>query len=270
MKKYWTAAALLMLLAVVPAALSACAAPAASAEAPTKETTTDATTEATETAPSALDAILSAGTTQAFTEDAVPDEDIETILRAGLSAESAINQQPWFFVAVTDKDVLAELSASSGMPRGNMPMPGGERPAMPEGKDMPIPPDGKDFPAMPEGGSMPSMPQGGAKASVGDAPLAIVVYKDENSSSPNPDFDCGLAVQNMYLAAASLGYGAKLVSSPTMTLNGENHDQICEQLGVDPSYTAVAVLLVGTPDESVDGVTGASTRASLEEKTSLR
>lgn len=261
MKKFWTAAALLMLLAAIPAALSACAAPAASAEAPTKETTADATTAATETVPTALDAIFSAGTTQAFTQDAVPKENIETILRAGLSAESAINQQPWFFVAVTDKEVLAELSASSGMPRGNMPAPNGERPAMPEGKD---------FPAMPEGGSMPAMPAGGAKASLGDAPLAIVVYKDEGSASPDPDFDCGLAVQNMYLAATSLGYGAKIVSSPTMTLNGENHDAICEQLGVEASYTAVAVLLVGTPDESVDGVTGASTRAGLEEKTAMR
>ena len=88
-------------------------------------------------------------------------------------------------------------------------------------------------------------------------------------SSPDPDFDCGLAVQNMYIAAASLGYGVKVISSPAMSLNGPNHDQICEKLGVKPSMTAVAVVLVGKPDSSVDSVSGATSRAGLEEKTSI-
>ena len=107
----------------------------------------------------------------------------------------------------------------------------------------------------------------GGKAGLGDSPLAIVVYMDESTESPNPSFDCGLAVQNMYLAANFLGYGAKIVSSPTRTLNGKDHDKICETLGVDKSLTALAVLLVGKTD-TADAVTGASTRADLDEKTS--
>ena len=139
-----------------------------------------------------------------------------------------------------------------------------------------LPQDGA-APSFP-GGSRPEAPQGGtpattsggsAKASLGDSPLAIVVYMDKSTSSPDPDFDCGLAVQNMYIAAASLGYGVKIISSPTMSLNGSNHDQICEKLGVKPSMTAVAVVLVGKPDSSVDSVSGATSRAGLEEKTSI-
>ncbi len=42
----------------------------------------------------AVDAILAAGTTQAFTQEAVSEADLDLILRAGLSATSAINQQP--------------------------------------------------------------------------------------------------------------------------------------------------------------------------------
>ena len=76
-----------------------------------------------------VDTILTAGTTQAFTDEDVPEEDIETILRAGLASESAINQQPWFFVAVTDKAVMEELAASGGMP----PM-GGAMPPAPNGQ----------------------------------------------------------------------------------------------------------------------------------------
>ncbi len=224
----------------------------------------------TSAAPSAfaettVDTILTAGTTQAFTDEAVPDEDVQTILRAGLASESAINQQPWFFVAVTDKAVMEELSSFGGMPpmggamppaandqAPNGPAPAGAAPSGDGPKDMPAP-----------------MMTGGAKAALGDSPLAILIYMDESSKSPNPSFDCGLAVQNMYIAAVSLGYGAKVISSPTMTLNGENHDQICEQLGVDSSMTAAAVLLIGKRDETVDSVTGATTRADLDSKVSI-
>ena len=124
------------------------------------------------------------------------------------------------------------------------------------------------MPAFSQGGA-PAPMGGGAKAALGDSPLAILIYMNENTSSPNPAFDCGLAAQNMYIAAVSLGYGAKIISSPTMTLNGADHDQICEKLGIDTSLTAVAVLLVGKPDSSVDGVTGATTRSGLEEKASI-
>ena len=86
---------------------------------------------------------------------------------------------------------------------------------------------------------------------------------------PGASFDCGLATQNMVIAASSLGYGVKIVSSPTRTLNGENHDALCEKLGVDPSMQAVAVLLIGKVDESADTTSGATTREAFETKTSI-
>ena len=54
-----------------------------------------------------------------------------------------------------------------------------------------------------------------------------------------------------------------------MSLNGTNHDALCEKLGVDPSMQAVAVLLIGKADESADATSGATTRESLETKTSI-
>jgi len=40
----------------------------------------------------------------------VSDADIETILRAAMCAPSAMNRQPWEFVVVRDKALLAELA----------------------------------------------------------------------------------------------------------------------------------------------------------------
>jgi len=218
-------------------------------------------------ADSALDTILKTGTTQSFTTDPVPEDDIQSILRAGVSTASAINQQPWYFVAITNQDLMKEIGGSGMGFGGARPdsAPAGGTP--PEGASMPegiTPPSGAGAP--PEGFSGSSGASAGAKASLGDSPLAIIVYKDTASKSPSPDYDCGLATQNMAIAAASLGYGVKIVSSPTMSLNGQNHDEICEKLGVDKSLQAVAVLLIGIPDESEDAVSSASVREDLDAK----
>ena len=216
-------------------------------------------------AESAVDTILATGTTQSFAEDAVPDEDIQIILQAGISATSAINQQPWFFVAITDRELMKEIGGS-GMSFGGRPEGAGTPP-----DGMSTPPEGMSPPAGDgaEGGDRPAMPAGGiggAKASLGDSPLAVIVYMNPNSKSPSPEYDCGLATQNMVIAASALGYGVKIVSSPTMSLNGERHDEICARLGIDTSLKAVAVLLIGKPAESVDATSSASVREAPDSK----
>lgn len=199
-----------------------------------------------------VDTIMRVGTTQAFTDEAVSMDDLNTIMQAGLSAASAINQQPWFFVAITNQELMREISGS-GMgfapPAGMAEKPEGT----PQGS-------GAQLPAGP--GSA-----GGAKAGLGDSPAAIIIYRDDASKSPNADFDCGLAAQNMVIAAASLGYSVKIVSSPTMALNGENHDSFCEKLGVDPAMQAVAVLLIGRADDGIDAASSATAREPLDVKT---
>lgn len=209
--------------------------------------------------------IVDSRTTQAFTSDEIPEEDLNAILEAGLSATSAINQQPWFFAVVMNQEVIDAIKGAAGGFGGGAPAGGKPEGGKPEGgKPEGSKPEGA-MPAAPKGG----MPSGGAKAGLGDSPVAVIVYKDGATASPNADFDCGLACENMFIAARALGYGAKIVSSPTMQLNGDDHDALCEKLGVDASYTAVAVLLIGTEDAAVDSATGASVRSGIEEKVSI-
>ena len=211
-------------------------------------------------ADTAIDTIMNVGTTQAFTDETVSSEDLETIARAGLAAASAINQQPWHFVIVTNQDVMKEI-AGSGMRFAP--------PANASQENAPKPMDEADGQA-----EMPKMPpapagNGAPKAGLGDTPAAIIIYKNGNTASPDASFDCGLAAQNMYIAAASLGYGVKIVSSPTMALNGNNHDALCEKLGVDTSMQAVAVLLIGHKADSSDSVSSATLRESYDAKVSV-
>ena len=211
--------------------------------------------------------MIQARTTQAFSAEAVSDADLTLILQAGLAATSAINQQPWFFAVVTDQEVMAQLNGGmGGAPAGMTPPAGtddGASSGAPADGSSGAPADGSS--GAPAGG-MPAS-TGAAKAGMGDSPVAIVIYMNEATASPNASFDCGLACQNMVVAANALGYGTKIISSPTMTLNGTQHDALCELLGVDKAYTAVAVLLLGKAD--VDAATSASVRETIETKVSF-
>ena len=83
---------------------------------------------------------------------------------------------------------------------------------------------------------------------------------------PADSFDCGLATEAMSVAALSLGYGTKIVSSPSIALNGEKKADFDKLLEIPEGYSNVAVLLIGCNDESVDATASASTRNTLEEK----
>ncbi len=215
---------------------------------------------------SAAELIQDIPTTQYFTDEAVSDEDTEKILWAGVNAPSAMNGQKWHFTAVTDKDVLQEISdsMSMGMPGGTPPkdmkMPEGTPPKdmkMPEGTPPEMPTDDEKVPAPPTMGKT-------VKAGLTDAPLAIII-----SCSDGSNFDAGLACQNMSAEAQLLGYGSKIISSTTIALNGERKAEFDEMLSIPDGYSAVAVLLVGKEDtsidETMDGYTSATPRNPFDE-----
>ncbi len=56
-----------------------------------------------------LNVIYSRRSVRTFTGEKVNKDDLLTMLRAGMSAPSAVNVQPWAFVVVTDRGTLDEL-----------------------------------------------------------------------------------------------------------------------------------------------------------------
>ena len=62
----------------------------------------------------AIKNIMSRTSIRKYTDQPVSKTDIETLLRAGMAAPTAVNRQPWHFVAVTDKAKLKELSGGRG------------------------------------------------------------------------------------------------------------------------------------------------------------
>ncbi len=59
-----------------------------------------------------LDVIAARRSVRAFTGGAVSRDDLTAILKAGMAAPSAVNVQPWAFVAVTKRETLDALCAT--------------------------------------------------------------------------------------------------------------------------------------------------------------
>jgi len=57
-----------------------------------------------------LDNIAARTSVRAYTSEPVPDEMVETLLRAAMAAPTAMNRQPWEFVVVNDRAVLDTLA----------------------------------------------------------------------------------------------------------------------------------------------------------------
>src|SRR5512138_3275037 len=60
-----------------------------------------------------IEALLGRRSIRAWRDEPVDDEAVELLLRAAMAAPSAGNQQPWRFLVVRDRDVLARLAAAS-------------------------------------------------------------------------------------------------------------------------------------------------------------
>lgn len=57
----------------------------------------------------AISNIMTRTSIRAYTDEALTKEQIDTLLRAGMAAPSALNKQPWEFVVIDDKETLKAL-----------------------------------------------------------------------------------------------------------------------------------------------------------------
>lgn len=73
----------------------------------------DAATAGNTGSKAVINNIMTRTSVRAYTTDTISKEQIDTLLRAGMAAPSAVNKQPWHFVAVTDKGLLEALGNAS-------------------------------------------------------------------------------------------------------------------------------------------------------------
>ena len=57
-----------------------------------------------------MEAIYSRRAVREFTAEAVDEKMLRQLIDAAIQAPSAVNEQPWFFSVVLDKELLARIS----------------------------------------------------------------------------------------------------------------------------------------------------------------
>lgn len=117
-----------------------------------------------------MQSILARRSYKVFDPKPIDDEALETIVTAGLYAPTGMNRQPWHFTVIRSKEMLERIGAAR--------------------KSMPLPPGIPPHVVKAMGDPMRSAPV-----------LILVSAKDEGTAAQ----DCCLAMENMFIAAASLG-----------------------------------------------------------------
>ena len=156
------------------------------------------------------DAIMARRSIRNFTDEQVLREDVEKVIEAGLLAPSAMNLQPWYFLALTDIDdvnwLLAGLRKYRETQRARL---SGRFPNHPDTVEETL-------------GFLSDL--GGARTLI----LAFLLKQDYGTSHQACLQSVGAAMENMALAATDLGIATCWVEE-VMRLDAEIH----ERFGLD-------------------------------------
>lgn len=193
------------------------------------------TTESMKSPTQTIKLLTETRTTQYFTDQYVTIDDMRSILDAGHCASSGRNKQNWYFGAIINPEIIKQIGSTMSTRKA------------PHAKEQ-VSTDTKKI----------------AKAQFSDAPAIIAL------ASNSSNFSLGLACQNMVVAAAALGYGTKIVMTGTDQLNETANREL---LNIPDNMKVCVIIYVGVEDTSVcdgiDGVTGASSRQSLEKVSTI-
>jgi nitroreductase len=90
--------------------------------------------------------------------------------------------------------------------------------------------------------------------------VIIISGLESGQQGMSVEFDCGLATENMVVAAQSLGLGAHIYTGPVQNIN----TTLKQTLEIPAGYKAIAVLQIGQIDAKTDAVSSASPRNDLK------
>ena len=159
-----------------------------------------------------------------YKPDPVPDAAVQAMLEAARLAPSAENTQPWHFIVIRDREMLAQLQAmvnAVAETKLASARTDEERKAVRQ-----LVPYSRQF----------------------EAPVVIAVLGKMRESLVyfEPVLQSvAAAITQMHLAATALGYGSCWASGP-VALAGEELEAL---LGVERPWRLLAVVSVGLPDE---------------------
>ena len=168
-----------------------------------------------------LDAIASRYSCRSYTAEPVSRADLEALALAGVQAPSSRGNAPWYLAMVTNRDIIDEINAAAlNMMRRHAPDAYDDVQA--RGTDLFF-----------------------------NAPALIVVATRDTHDYTSSELDAGLLVENIVLAATSLGLGTCICGYATQAFRDERDDhgeRLSKLLGFPWGYHMTVAIMVGHPD----------------------
>lgn len=204
--------------------------------------------------------ILARRSVRKYRKEQVPAWMVRRILEAGRFAPSAGNGQPWRFIVIREQKIIDEITAdvvrlcklTKKLLDYRRKGKGWLRPLS---KQM-IRLKPADLHPTPFGAV--GFIADGALDLYHGAPTVVMILKDVRGIS-NPDLDCGIAGQNMVLAAHSMGLGTCWVSFTKMVFQYEK--KWSRFFGIEYPYKFVSSIAFGWPMWEPDGFVERETHA---------
>ncbi len=142
-------------------------------------------------------------------------EQLDAITRAALQSPSATNRQPWHFSVVQDAALIQRIHDAAA------------KVALKRDRSQRSPRyDDDTFQVFYY------------------APTIIILSSEDTHYAP---IDCGIAVQNIALAAESLGLGSVILGLPRDAFAGEDREALEKELGFPEGYIFQIGISLGTP-----------------------
>jgi nitroreductase len=161
-----------------------------------------------------MNVIKSRRSIRAFSDEQIKQEELDSIVEAGLYAPSAAGKQARFFTVVQNQSILDEISAEAK----------------------------KIYRLMPDT-FLQNLGSNEQYHTFFHAPAVIIVSGELNSIAPNSD--CAVAAQNIMLAAEALRIGSCWVSAvAVLTQTGEGA-RIIKKLGLPEGYVPFNSIVMG-------------------------
>ena len=165
---------------------------------------------------SVIETILKRRSVRKYEDKPVPRELLEQIVECGLYAATGMGLQPWHFTVVTDRKVLDRIAAANVV-------------------------------VMKADPNLPPMVRAQVESGNYDcfrgAPCAVLMSGENGKQFA--DVDCANAVENMALAAESLGLNSCYLASFKPSLLGEAGAAMRAELGIPEGYTPNLALAIG-------------------------
>jgi nitroreductase len=157
--------------------------------------------------------ILNRRSVRSYSSEQIKDEELDLIIKAGLYAPSAHNQQPWHFTVVQDKKLIDNLNKAT-----------------------------KEEMSKIEDNFLKATASNENYHIFYNSPTIIVISGEKSAMLPNTD--CAAATQNMLLAAESLNIGTCWIGFVSFLFRSNKVQEYIKLLeipeGFEPYY-AVAV-----------------------------